>query len=59
MKGTGHRINQLNWVGGLKNYVEGMMSNGKKVDILEGREEERKNGHVKTHTHARTNIGMR
>ena len=42
-------------MGGLKNDVQGRMSNGKKVDMLEGRKEERKTGNINTRMHARTN----
>ena len=53
MKGTGHRINQLNWVSGLKSDVEGMMSNVKKVGYT-GRKRGGKKEWTRKNTHART-----
>jgi len=46
-------------VGGLKKYIEGMMSNGKKVRYTERKKGGKKELTHHTRTNARTNIGIR
>jgi hypothetical protein len=58
IKRTWHRVSKINWVGGLKNDEEGMMSNGKKVGYT-GKKRAGKKECTRKNTHARTNIGIR